>query len=133
MNKKTIVAIILMSFLTITIFSFPVMIGADGQMAGDCPFAMNGLSLCPQEALAVAAHHIAAYRSFFNISVNSGITASILIYLFLLAAIFIISISPPLFSPSILARHLENFPFVVRRNKKITRWLARLENSPSVK
>lgn len=133
MNKKTIVAIILVSFLTITIFSFPVMIGADGRMAGDCPFVMNGLSLCPQEALAVAAHHIAAYRSFFNISVNSGITAVILVYLFLIMAVVILSISPPLFSQPILTNSFYNSPPAVRRNKKITRWLSLLENSPSLK
>ncbi|TSC67323.1 MAG: hypothetical protein CEO19_283 [Parcubacteria group bacterium Gr01-1014_73] len=128
--KKITTAFILASFLMIALFS-PYMMSTDGRMSGNCPFSVNRTSLCPQGALALAIHHISAYHSFFNVFVNSGITAIIFTLLLALSAILILSISPLLFRPLAIIGRLHDFPPAIPRNKKITRWLSLLENSPS--
>jgi len=131
--KKIISAFVLASFLMIALFSFTFMMTADGRMAGNCPFSVMGASLCPQGTLALAVHHISAYRSFFNVFVNSGITAIIIFALLLaLGAMFKLAASPPLSRPLVIIGGLHDFQPVISHKRKITRWLALLENSPSL-
>ena len=132
--KKIISAFVLASFLAIALLSFTFMMTADGRMAGNCPFSVMGASLCPQGTLALAVHHISAYRSFFNVFVNSGITVIIIFaLLFALRAIFNLATGPPSLSrPLIVTGGLHDSPPVISHKRKITHWLALLENSPSL-
>lgn len=117
----------------VALFSFAVMMSSpDGRMSSDCLFSIVGTSLCPQGALAVAIHHISAYQSFFNVFVNFSLTATFFGFLFLImSAILVLYISPPLFKPAVILDGLDDFPLAIPHNKKITRWLSLLENSPS--
>jgi hypothetical protein len=131
--KKIIAALVLTSFLTVVIFSFAVMMqGPDGRMEGDCPFSVVGLSICPQDTVAVAIHHISAYQAFLNVSVSSGLTALILSLLLAVCAIFFIFIRSLLLgSPSFVCVPNDSPP-TGSSGRKITRWLSLFENSPSL-
>lgn len=131
-SKRIAVSFTLAAFLMLVFFGFANMMhGSDGRMPGDCPFSAMGASLCPQDTLAVALHHIAAYQSFFSVPIHSGITALIIFLLLALSAVFILSISPPLFIPAARVSRAYNFPLSVSPDRKIARWLSLLENSPS--
>src|SRR3989344_3211333 len=98
--KKISAVLILISFLTIVLFSFSVMIqGEDGSMKDDCPFSAMGQSICPQDALTAVTHHISSYQSFLNVHVGSGFTALLISLLLLLYATFYISVRLPLLEP----------------------------------
>lgn len=130
--KKIISSLILVAFLSLTFFSFVIMMhGQDGRMQGDCPFSAVGTSLCPQDTLAVVSHHISAYQSFFNIPLSPNITVSILLLLLVTSAIFILLISSPLLGSSVFVGYVSNFLPVFPNTRKIIRWLSLLENSPS--
>ena len=81
--KKIIALLVLVSFMVIIFFGFAIMLhGPDGQMQGNCPFSAPGVSLCPQDTLAVALHHISSYHSFLNVPINFNIAAFIISLLF---------------------------------------------------
>ncbi|MEK7609855.1 MAG: hypothetical protein AAB470_01890 [Patescibacteria group bacterium] len=133
LSKKIITVLVLTSFLTVAIFSFAVMTrGPDGRMEGDCPFSVVGQSICPQDTVAVAIHHISAYQSFLNMPVGSGLTALIVSLLFAVCAALFILISSPLLGPPAVARILYDSPSIGLRSRKLTRWLSLFENSPSM-
>src|SRR3989344_2326016 len=99
---KIAVGFVLVSFLAITLFSFTFMMSsADGQMSGDCPFSPMGVSLCPQNTVAVAIHHISSYQQFISVPLKSGINTLIFSLIsVLMAALFLaFCISPVLFKP----------------------------------
>lgn len=132
LSKKIITALVLTSFLTVAIFSFAVMMqGPDGRMKGDCPFSVVGQSICPQDTVAVAIHHISAYQAFLNVPVSSGLTALIISLLFVVCAIFFIFIRSPLLEPPSFVYIPNDSPLTSLSGRKITRWLSLFENSPS--
>lgn len=131
--KKSITALVLISFLTITLFSFAVMMhGPDGRMDGDCPFSAMGQSICPQDTIAVAIHHISAYQAFLNVPVSSGLTALIISLLFVAYASLLIFTRLPLLGPPTFARVPYDSLSTDSHSRKITRWLSLFENSPSL-
>jgi len=130
--KKSITALILVSFLMLVLFSFGVMLHESGnQMTGNCPFSAMGVSVCPQDTLAVAIHHVSAYSSFFNVPTNFGPTIAIIFLLLAICVLFILFIRPPLPQRVTLARGTYTLPSANSYNKKVTHWLSLFENSPS--
>lgn len=130
-SKKVIAPLMLVSFLLVVFLGFVAMsYGPDGRMEGGCPFSAAGASLCPQDALVVALHHINAYQSFLNVPVDSA--AILLMSALFLAVYLLVLVTHPLLfrTPSLLV-HLSHGPPVSFRTKKITSWLSLLENSPS--
>jgi len=132
--KQVITSVIVASFLSLALFSFVIMThNSEGLMTvGGCPLSVIGASLCPQESMASAAHHISAYRSFLNVPVGYGLTVlfAYLIILALAAIIFSTLRLPPL-NPPIFAGGFQDIDSRPRYDRKITRWLSLLENSPS--
>ncbi|HEY9584196.1 MAG TPA: hypothetical protein VJI33_01250 [Candidatus Paceibacterota bacterium] len=132
--KKISTALILVSFTAIALFSFAFMMsGADGEMPGDCPFSPMGVSLCPQNTVAVAIHHISSYQQFISVLLKSGINMFFFSLISVLMAVLFLAfyLSPPVFRPLLSrVRFRDNLP-TNSRDKKITRWLSLFENSPS--
>jgi hypothetical protein len=130
--NKSITALVLVSFLVLVLFSFGAVMHESGnQMTGDCPFSTVGGVLCPQNALAVAMHHISAYNSFFNIPVSFGLTALLLSFLLALSIVHAVRIRPPRLEPYIVVRIAYDVPPASSYSKKINHWLSLFENSPS--
>lgn len=130
--EKIAAPLILAAFVLIALFGFAAMAhNPDGRMSGDCPFSVMGESLCPQNNLAVAIHHISASHSFLNVPVSFGLMVSLIAFLLTIAAIFAFSSSLPLFSLPALASGCSDSPPVYSRDRKIIRWLSLFENSPS--
>ena len=131
-SKKIAVPFILASFLMVALFGFVAMsYGSDGRMEGGCPFSATGATLCPQDALIVAMHHINAYQSFLNVPVDS--TLILLMSVLLLAVyILVLIVRPLLFIIHTRLNHFSHGPPLSARTRKITRWLSLLENSPSL-
>jgi hypothetical protein len=130
--KQIIAILVLTSFLSVAFFSFDMMMqGPDGRMVGDCPFSAMGASLCPQDTVAVAVHHISAYYAFLNVPIGSG-AASLIILLLATASIMLMIFrewmlpGPPQFLYSFY-----NSPPLDSNRRKITHWLSLFENSPS--
>jgi len=123
--KQTIALLILASFLTILFYGFAMMAhDTSGGMANDCPFSIPNTTLCPQNTQTAVLHHVATFRSFFNVSVNLDIIASI-IFLFLLASIsFALVVNVPALAFSIRQNSFINFPLLTSSDQRITRWLA---------
>ena len=118
--------------MAIVLFSFAtVMHGPDGRISGNCPFSAIGASLCPQDTVAIVLHHISAYQSFINVSVNFGTVALIISLLLVPWMTFVVFISPSLLRPLALVGILYNFPPDTSYKREITRWLALHENSPA--
>lgn len=132
-NLKTIIALItLASFIWIVFFSFASMsFGPDGRMAGDCPFSAMGTSLCPQDTVAAALHHIGAYSSFLNVPIPS-LTVAIMFLLALALTLAVIFISKTLLGPPLQLGIVYEDPPARAANRKITKWLSLFENSPSL-
>lgn len=126
-------ALVIMSFLALTLLSFNVMIhGSDGQMQGDCPFSAAGVPTCPPDELSAAIHHISAYHSLLSVPGGFGTTAAIIALLLSLCAALIFSVHSRLFEPPAVRKYVYSAPPTVPRNKKITHWLSLFENSPSL-
>ena len=130
--RKIVAPLVLVSFLIVAFLGFSSMSYESGwRMAGGCPFSAIGTSLCPQDTVAVAMHHISAYESFLSAPVGPGITA--LISALLLVSLLILKPSIRWLSlePPIRSKYTQNAPPISARLIKITRWLSLLENSPS--
>lgn len=131
-SNKIIATLILTSFLTIAVFGFTIMMHMpDGQASGDCPFSPMGQSLCPQDVIAVAVHHISSYLSFLSVTVGANSITLLLSLMLVAFAAILILIRPPLFSPPILAYISPDYLRSDLGAKKIARWLSLFENSPS--
>lgn len=132
--KRMLAPLLLLSFLTVVFFGFAAMSrGSDGNMQGGCPFSLTSASLCPQDALAVALHHLSSYGSFISVPAGS----MVLVLLELLLLISLIALVPTIIRS--LALHppqqrgnAYRAPPVSSRRGSITRWLSLLENSPSL-
>lgn len=128
---KIITAFLLTSLMAMALLSFAAMVHEpNDRMKGDCPFSAMGASLCPQDALAELAHHVAVYRTFFNVPSGTGF-ATLITLLFALATLLVIFIaSPPLRQP-VFVRIDHGAPPRDSSSRKITDWLSLFENSPS--
>lgn len=132
--KKIVAPFVLASFLMVVFFGFAAMSsGPDGRMQGDCPFSATGVSLCPQNTLAVALHHLSSYHSFISVPLYS--TLLTLVSALLLITLFILI--PPVrllsLQPLIHSKYSNHSPPISARTWNITRWLSLLENSPSLR
>ncbi|MDP3962500.1 MAG: hypothetical protein Q8Q03_01365 [bacterium] len=124
--KQAIPALLLASLIVSVLFSFSFnMAEAGGRMHGECPFSAMGQSICSQDAVAAAIHHISAYNSFSNIPIRS-----ILIILAFSLLVSIIIYTLPLLEHPAFAYSTHNFQ-PDSNKRKINRWLSLLENSPS--
>lgn len=133
--KKIPAIILLLSFLALAIFSF-AMIGhePDGTMREDCPFATfaGSASLCPQDMLAVAVHHVSAYSTFLNVPVPVAFGLMLTALLALAYIAFFSYTSAQILSPRVLRKwKYYSPPNVSLLARKIARWLSLLEHSPS--
>jgi hypothetical protein len=130
--KQILAILIFASFLSVVFFSFNIMMqGPDGRMVGDCPFSAMGASLCPQDNVAVAIHHVSAYYAFLNVPVGTSFAALMISLLLVACTLLIITIRSPLLGLPILAYVLYDSPPPNAYSRKITRWLSLFENSPS--
>jgi hypothetical protein len=132
--KKIITALTLTSFLMVVFFSLTFMMhGSDGRMTGTCPLSSPAEeSICSQNTILSAIHHISAYQSLLNTQVGSSITLG-LISLLLLALAFVISLKDfNLLNRLLYFNHLSNSPPPLSGTRKIIRWLSLFENSPSI-
>jgi hypothetical protein len=128
--KSIVAPLLIVSFLAVAFFSFAAMsYGSDGRMQGGCPFSATGTALCPQDALAVIMHHVSAYQSFFNTSINVGMSALIIaLYAVGIASILLVN---RICVPTALASVRYKPPPSVSYTEKLTRWLSLFEHSPS--
>lgn len=133
-SRTILAAIVVVAFLTITLFSFTFMMqGQDGRMQGDCPFSTMGVSVCPQDALAGAAHHISAYQSFLNVPLGSSLMLLMLALLIAFGTTLLFSIRMPFLRPALHRRHVHRrYAPITSYTRDIARWFSLLQNSPSV-
>ena len=130
--RQQIIALLTIASLVLVIFSSLAMASHEpgGNMTNDCPFSSPGTSFCPQNLIAATIHHLSAYYSFFNVPLNLGLTMFVSLLL-ILYFVLISSISPPRFKSALLNSRLYTPLPVPLRDRKITHWLALLENSPA--
>jgi len=129
--KKILAPLLLLSFMAVVFLSFATMsYGSDGQMRSDCPFATTGSPLCPQDTFDMVMHHFSAYQSFLTAPIDFGMTA-LLSILSLIGIVLLVSRSLLLRATTILTRLGYDSPFNTSQERKLTRWLSILENSPS--
>lgn len=128
--SKILTAFLLLSFLTMTFFGFMAM--SEGKMESGCPFSVTGTSLCQQDPLSMAIHHISAYGSFISVQVTSG-TSALLAILLLIASSLLVPIMLAAFvlKPPVRGRQTYRSPPPSARTGSILRWLSLFENSPS--
>lgn len=132
--KKIITSLIFASFLMVVFFSFGFMVHRpDGSMQGTCPLSSPAEeSLCSQNTIFSAFHHISAYQSFLNIEVSFSVTIALILLLFL-ALVFIISLrNLNSVNQSLYFNRFYNTPPPLPGTKKIIRWLSLFEHSPSI-
>lgn len=128
--KKIAAPLILASFLMTAFFGFVAMsYGPDGRMQGDCPFSAAGRAACPQDAVAVALHHLSSYQSFLSAPIVPTITSLIIAWLVIVSGAFAFLFHPPFHRPLVPVLY-HSTPFT-SHDRKIKRWLSLFEYSPS--
>jgi hypothetical protein len=117
----------------IVFFGLSTMTHKPGElMVDNCPLSVAGESLCPQNSVADAIHHISSYESFFAVTVNSNQTILLTTILFVMLAFVLVSIYPYLLNFSSVVNYLYDSPPVFLATRKIRHWLSLFENSPSI-
>lgn len=132
--KKIITSLVLASFLMVVFFSLGFMIHRpDGTMEGTCPLSSpSEESLCSQNTIFSALHHISAYQSLLNVQVSSNMTLGLL-SLLLLVLVFIVSLRDfSLLNRLLYFNRRSNSPLPLSGTRKIIRWLSLFEHSPSI-
>ncbi|TSD03428.1 MAG: hypothetical protein Athens071416_109 [Parcubacteria group bacterium Athens0714_16] len=130
--KKTIASFVLLSFLIIVFFSFVVMMHEpNGGMSKNCLFSTVDVSLCPQDALVMVFHHISSYQSFINIPIDFGISILVIFLLFVLYTILTTFINSSQFKLVSIGISYSP-PQETSHERKIARWVALHENSPTI-
>ena len=132
--KKIIASLVLASFLMVLFFSLGFMIHRpDGTMEGTCPLSSpSEESLCSQNTIFSALHHISAYQSLLNVQVSSSMTLGLISLLFL-AIFFVISLRDfNLLNRLLYFNRFDDTPSALPGTRKIIRWLSLFENSPSI-
>ena len=123
--RQIIALLILASFLMMVLYNFTIMAhGQNERMSGSCPFSIPGTSLCPPNAQTAALHHIYAFRSFFNVPINFGVTLSIIFLFFIAYASFALFVSLPTLAPLARKNHFYNFSCLVPYDRKAACWLS---------
>lgn len=129
--KKIAFPLMLAPFLMAAFFGFVAMTsGPDGRMQGDCPFSATGVTLCPQNAVAIAMHHISAYQSFLNVPTGFDLVA-LLSALGGIGIVVVLIATSPLVPSTVPVSILYESPPPISYNRKLVRWLSLFENSPS--
>lgn len=122
---KIISAVLLTSILFVAVGgAFNMAHTNAGMQSDDCLFSTMGESLCPQDLLAQAVHHIAAYQSFFSVPLTAF--ASLIFMIAILVFFYLPTVLPTLRPVRIVSTATPPYP----RNF-ISSWLALLEHSPS--
>ncbi|MEK7586639.1 MAG: hypothetical protein AAB453_02095 [Patescibacteria group bacterium] len=122
--KKIITIFILLSFAMMVFFSLNLMMhGTTESMQNNCPFAMMGTPLCPQNIATMTLHHISVYLSSFNTPLNFSLTISFILLLLFGASFIFLNYSPPIALPTQKNRYY-NFSFLIPDNAKIIDWFA---------
>lgn len=129
---KSITLIVLVGIIAIGVFGFTGMTHDMEHGSGNCVASAVTAVICPSDALGSALYHIIAYKSFSKMT----LTSSLLTFLFALL----------LLAAAALAARTRLFPiprtvpraFIRKRERpapqeKFMCWLARFENSPSVR
>ena len=129
--KRFFTVLIASPLLLIVFFSFAVALHESEGRMGGCPFSALETSPCPQNAIAVALHHLSAYQSLLSIPADSGTGTLLATLLSILSAALLFSIRPPLFEPPAFAGYVHNPPSPALPGRKVLRWLSLFENSPS--
>lgn len=128
-SRQLIVVFTLVSFMLVILFGFNmVMHGSESSMANDCPFSATGQTLCPQNIVGTAIHHISAYHSFLNFSTDLNLFLAIILLSF---AVYFLFFKHLLFGPPRYAHVFYDSPPKDSYRKKLFNWLAIFENSPS--
>ncbi len=129
---KYISLLLLLSILVIGIFGFTSMNHETGHNGG-CIASNVDSALCPENIVAMSAHHIQGFVSFFSV-----IPSTPFIFLLTLFAIFLsarfLSIQERdsgLISPALRQSWCDP-ERQITRPREVTHWLALLENSPSL-
>lgn len=130
--KKIIAPLVLASFLMLVVLGLTMVThGMDGRMQGDCPFSVMGASICPQDILSVAFHHLSAFRSFFSVPTYSNILTLIFSLIFSTFLIFAIYLNPALSKPWARRGNLPDLPRATSYDAEVLRWLSLHVNSPA--
>lgn len=129
LRKNILTAFLLIAFLAMTFFGFMAM--SERNMESGCPFSVTGASLCQQDPLSMAIHHISAYGSFISVQVTSS-TSALIAILLLIASSLLVPIMMGVFvlKPPVRGRQTYRSPPLSARTGNIG-WLSLLENSPS--
>jgi len=132
MFKQGVLLIVLAAFGTLALFSFAIMAGhsMDVGVQSHCPLSAAGAPECPEDVVAMVAHHIDAFQSFLAALLQ---TDAALVVALLLMVCFLPVFSSRLFVPMapVFAYARYRAPPLAFRAPKITRWLSLFENSPS--
>ena len=125
-------ALVLAVFLATVFFGFATMMYEHGgDMQSDCLFSVMGASLCPQNIIAGAIHHISEYQSFLATLAGSGAMALLLAFLIILYPALRFAEGLPLYRPPVSRTYSYRFSTRPSIDRKIVRWLSLFENSPA--
>ena len=129
-NMKYLTLMALVGLIVVGVFGF---VGMNHEMdhgSGNCVASVLNIAICPSETISSALYHIAAYKSFSQMTLVS--LSLLLALLFFIAMRSVRGALAPI--PIALSSQA-----VRRRNAhrasgvEFTRWLSRFENSPSVR
>ncbi|PIW97299.1 hypothetical protein COZ82_00315 [Candidatus Kaiserbacteria bacterium CG_4_8_14_3_um_filter_38_9] len=142
---KTIFLLNLVIFMTITLFSFAILVtDGNGQMVDDCPFSTSPTVFCPHNNLPLAMHHLSAYFNLINIPIVIITTVIILLLIFSIGINRFIWLEIKSKGALLIFKKLKllkiryrfsilfNTPIINFSNQKITYWLFHLKHSPTV-
>jgi len=142
---KTIFLLNLVIFMTITLFSFAILVtDGNGQMVDDCPFSTSTTVFCPHNNLPLAMHHLSAYFNLINIPIVIITTVIILLLIFSIGINRFIWLEIKSKGALLIFKKLKllkiryrfsilfNTPIINFSNQKITYWLFHLKHSPTV-
>jgi len=133
-NMKYLTLMALVGLIVVGVFGFVGMNHEMDHESGNCVASVLNIAVCPSETISSALYHIAAYKSFSQMTL---VSLSLLITL-LLALLFFIAVRsvrgalapiPIALSPQAVRRRNTHRASGV----EFTRWLSRFENSPSVR
>lgn len=126
--------ILLIAIITVGVFGFAGMTHDMEHGSGNCVASLSQAAVCPQDAISGTLYHITAYRSFSEMTLASSLLTFLFALLLLAAAALAASIRlspiPNTLSRAFIRRikHKHSAP-----QEKFICWLARFENSPSVR
>lgn len=102
-------------------------------LTGGCPFSAGTFSVCAQNSIAAALHHVSAYQSFLNAHTGASLLA-ILATLLIAATAYVVfmprlsNVSPPAWSA---VRYADASRQRSHSGQKLQHFTSLFENSPS--